>query len=108
MSCNLPEAAAAIVARYVAAGFPRDGMLVMQTLTLAEESGEAVGAIRRYTGRARRTGTLEDVGHELADVVLTAHTVALLLGIDLDAAIAEKAAIVLSRPPREPRPEGDS
>ncbi len=103
--CDLPETAAAIVDRYIAAGFPRDGMLTMQVLTLAEEAGEAVGAIRRYTGRARRTGTLEDVGHELADVVITAHTVALLIGVDLDAAVADKACIVLSRPAREPRPD---
>ncbi len=60
---------------------------------------------RRYTGRARRTGSLEDVGHELADVVITAYTVAGLLDIDLDAAIADKARIVLSRPARDPRPD---
>lgn len=101
--CDLPATAAAIVNRYLAAGFPADGMLTMQTLALAEECGEAVGAIRRFAGRARRTGTLLDVQHELADVVLTAYTVAGLLGIDLDQAIVDKAAIVLSRPAREPR-----
>jgi len=68
-----------------------------QVLCLAEEVGEAVGEYRRMTGRARRTGALESLEAELADVVITAHSVASLLGVDLDKAITEKFKIIFSR-----------
>lgn len=70
---------------------------VQQALNLAEEAGEFVGAYRRWAGMARRPGGWDDVCSELADVVITAHVTACVLGIDLDAAWRAKAAVVLSR-----------
>ncbi len=55
-----------------------------QTLNLAEEAGEFVGAYRRWTGRARRTGTEQEAQAELADVVITAYVTAADLGVTLD------------------------
>ena len=70
-------------------------------LKLAGEAGEAVEAFSRHAGYARRRGPLADVAAELADVVLTAYVAARSLGIDLDAACAAKAAVILGRPWRE-------
>ncbi|WP_369794633.1 MazG nucleotide pyrophosphohydrolase domain-containing protein [Kutzneria sp. 744] len=68
---------------------------------MAEECGEFVGAYRRWSGQARRTGTAEELRAELADVVITAFVAAEELGIDLDQAITEKAGVVLTRGWRE-------
>lgn len=77
--------------------FPGVDQRLQQTLCLSEEAGEAVGAIRRYLGMARRTGSFDDVRAEVADTVITAYVVAAALEFDLDQAINDKAAIVLSR-----------
>jgi NTP pyrophosphatase (non-canonical NTP hydrolase) len=66
-------------------------------LALAEETGELIGAIRRYLGLARRPGTLTDVAHELADVHLTCYLIAHYLGIDLPAAAATKLEEMFAR-----------
>jgi NTP pyrophosphatase (non-canonical NTP hydrolase) len=66
-------------------------------LALAEEAGEFTAAYRRWAGMARRAGTWDDVLAELADVVITAHVTARVLGIDLDAVWRAKAAVVLAR-----------
>ncbi|MQY07259.1 hypothetical protein [Actinomadura macrotermitis] len=50
-----------------------------QVLALAEETGELMGAYRRWTGQARRTGPFSDVAAELADVVITAYITAHVL-----------------------------
>jgi NTP pyrophosphatase (non-canonical NTP hydrolase) len=70
---------------------------IRQTLALAEETGEFVQAARRYLGLARRTGGLEDVTAELADVVITAFVTARAFDIDLPAAINAKAAVIVTR-----------
>jgi NTP pyrophosphatase (non-canonical NTP hydrolase) len=70
-------------------------------LKLAGEAGEAVEAFSRYAGYARRRGPLADVAAELADVVLTAYVSAASLGIDLDEACQQKAAVISGRPWRE-------
>lgn len=54
----------------------------------------------------RLPGGLEDVRAELADVVITTYVVAEVFGIDLDAAVRAKLAVVFARPWREPRPAG--
>jgi NTP pyrophosphatase (non-canonical NTP hydrolase) len=77
--------------------FPDNDLAIQQVLCLAEEAGEFVGAYRRWAGMARRTGPWGDVKAELADVVITAYVAANVLGIDLDAAWREKAAVVMSR-----------
>ena len=72
-----------------------------QALALAEEVGEFVGAYRRWSGQARRTGSFSDVQTELADVVITAYVTAHELGIDLDAVIADKLEEIFTRGWRE-------
>lgn len=80
-------------------------MQIRQGLALAEEAGEAVGALRRYLGVARRPGSLEELEGELADVVFTAYIMAHYTSIDLDAAIARKAEKIFSRGWRVPSNE---
>lgn len=92
--------AVGIVAALRANGFVDDGG-VRQVLALAEETGEFVGAYRRFAGLARRSGTAEEMHAELADVVITAYVTAEELGFDLDKAIADKLAVVFSRGWRE-------
>jgi len=75
-----------------------------QALALAEEVGEFAGAYRRAAGHARRTGDWSDVAAELADVLITAWVAAAVLGIDLDTAWRTKAAVILTRGWRDPRP----
>jgi NTP pyrophosphatase (non-canonical NTP hydrolase) len=77
---------------------------VQQVLALAEEAGEFTAAYRRWAGLARRPGTWHDVEAELADVVITAHVTAAVLGIDLGAACRAKAEVVFTRGWREPPP----
>lgn len=72
-----------------------------QVLALAEEAGEFVGAYRRWSGQARRSGPVSAVELELADVVITAYITSDVLQFDLDARVAEKLAIIHSRPLRE-------
>lgn len=83
------------------AGFSAEQGRVRQVIAVAEESGEFVGAARRYMGMARRTGSFEDVQMELADVVITAFITAATFDIDLPAAISTKLQIILSRGWRE-------
>ena len=82
-----------------AAGFPVTAE--WQALCLAEEAGEAVGAVRRHLGLARRGGPLEAVGMELADVVITAYALAETLGLDMAEFIDKKIDIVYARGFRE-------
>src|SRR5690349_18258015 len=77
--------------------FPPVEAPIRQVLALAEEAGEFVGAYRRWAGMARRTGPWSDVPAELADVAITAYVTAHVLGIDLDQAIADKAARIFTR-----------
>lgn len=68
-----------------------------RVLNVVGEAGEFAEAYRRYTGHARRTGSIQEVAEELADVVISAATCAAQLGIDLDEAVRAKRQIVLSR-----------
>ncbi len=70
---------------------------IRQTLALAEEAGEFVQAARRYLGLARRTGDLDQVAAELADVVITAFVTARAFGIDLPTEITTKAGVIVTR-----------
>ena len=99
---NLRELARVISENLRANGFPAEGAVNRQVLALAEETGEFVGAYRRWSGQARRTGTADEMRAELADVIITAFATAEELGIDLDQAITEKANVVLTRGWREP------
>jgi NTP pyrophosphatase (non-canonical NTP hydrolase) len=93
---QLPAVAADIASCLTAAGFT-DHPPLRQALALAEEVGEFVGAVRRFAGLARRTGSFDDVRHELADVVITAFVTAHEMGIDLETAIGEKVAMMHDR-----------
>jgi len=46
--------------------------VLLAALLLAEETGEAVQQVRRLIGNARRSATADDVGAELADVLISA------------------------------------
>ncbi len=54
-----------------------------QVFALLEETGELIGAYRRWSGQARRTGTATELHAELADVILTAHITLTVYGADL-------------------------
>jgi NTP pyrophosphatase (non-canonical NTP hydrolase) len=101
---SLPGLARTINAACLRADFPASTLRVQQVLCLAEETGEFVGAYRRWAGLARRPGPWDDVQAELADVVISAYTTADVLGIDLDAAWRAKARIILTRGWRQPPP----
>jgi NTP pyrophosphatase (non-canonical NTP hydrolase) len=73
------------------------GSLDVQMLCLAEETGEAIQAYRRATGRARQPASWAQVADELADVVIVARVTAELAGIDLAAAIDAKLAAIEAR-----------
>lgn len=92
------------LASHLDATFPGQDAIVRQTLAMAEETGELIGAVRRWHGMARRRGTFAEVVDELADVVITAYITAHVLGIDVDAAVASKAERIYTRGWREPAP----
>ena len=80
-------------------GITDENAMDVQALCVAEEAGEMVGAYRRYTGRARRTGTREELEHEIADVLITAAVLAEMLGIDIDKAVDDKLHIIYGQEP---------
>jgi NTP pyrophosphatase (non-canonical NTP hydrolase) len=94
------ETGKVVLAKLREAGWTGD-LRPQQTLALAEEAGEFVKAARRYLGMARRSGSLDDVRLELADVVITAYVTAEAFGIDLDEAIADALRKVFGRPFRD-------
>lgn len=97
---NLPALAREIRGR-LERTFPLNDLHIQQVLCLAEEVGEFVAAFRRAVGMARRGGPWEHVEEELADVVIAAYVAGAVLGIDLDAAVAVKAQMVMARGLRE-------
>ncbi|GAA1534892.1 hypothetical protein GCM10009678_16550 [Actinomadura kijaniata] len=92
-----PSALGAVIAERLRAHFPPDNERDRQVMALAEEVGEFVGAYRRWSGNARRTGSFDEVRDELADVVITAYVTAAVLDIDLDEAVGAKAAKIFTR-----------
>ena len=82
-------------------GVTVDNQIETQALCFAEEAGELVGAYRRYAGKARRKGTLQEVEGEVADVLITATILAELLGIDIEGAVENKLQVIYSRGWRE-------
>ncbi|APA96608.1 MazG nucleotide pyrophosphohydrolase domain-containing protein [Nocardia seriolae] len=104
MTLDMSQLTAEIRARLREAGFPDEGAANRSVLAVAEETGEFVGAYRRWSGQARRTGTFEEMRAELADVVIVAWLAAAELGIDLDAAVVDKVAAMVERGWRDPIP----
>jgi len=68
-----------------------------QVYALGEETGEFVGAMRRWRGMARRTGTEQDAQAELADVILSAYGMADVMGWDIDRILNAKIEKILTR-----------
>jgi hypothetical protein len=66
-------------------------------LKLGEEAGESSRAFLRWCGMARERGTSGQLAGELADVVISAHACAQSCGLDLDAAVRDKGAELLTR-----------
>lgn len=102
---GLPLAASVIVECLRGNGFDAEHAVNRQVLALAEEVGEFVGAYRRWSGQARRTGTAQEMHTELADVVITAFVTAHELGVDIEAVIAAKLHTIHTRGWREPGPQ---
>lgn len=85
---------------FLAAAYgPRNPMppVWAQVLNVVGEAGEFGEAYRRYSGHARRHGSLKETAEELADVVISAYVAAERLGIGLDAHIADKQRVVMTR-----------
>lgn len=72
-------------------------ILDLQAICVAEEAGELIGAYRRWAGKARRKGTLDDVRQEIADLLICTSVFAVRLGIDIDKAIEGKLEVIYSR-----------
>ncbi|TDE12646.1 MazG-like family protein [Jiangella asiatica] len=71
--------------------------VLANALCMAEEMGEAIQQIRRHLGLARSAATLEQVGEEMADVVISTAVTARLMGLDLAAHIDAKLDVAVER-----------
>ena len=92
------DVAREIAAHLAAAGFPKGGAATRQIHCLAEEAGELVGAHRRYAGMARRSGDIDEVRAELADVAIATYVMAGTLGAELEPLAPLPASPVASTP----------
>ena len=68
-----------------------------QIIDVGEEAGELLGAYRRWTNRARQSGSLDEVGAEWADVMIASIIGARLCGIDMPSAMRDKYEKVMTR-----------
>jgi NTP pyrophosphatase (non-canonical NTP hydrolase) len=101
---ELPQCAAVIADCLRRNGFDSNQAVNRQVLGLAEETGEFVGAYRRWAGQARRSGTAEEMYEELADVIITAFVTAHELGVDINAVIYHTIRTIHTRGWRETVP----
>lgn len=74
-----------------------ENIRLIQALCVAEEAGELVGAFRRYSGMARRAGTIEELSGEVADVIIVTCVFALRMGISVEEALKGKLGVIYSR-----------
>src|SRR6266487_1043162 len=105
---------ARLINEHIDDNFPVENREARQVICLAEEGGEFleaaidinthigrfIGAWRRYSGNARRTGTKEDALKELADVIVVAYVTADILtagGPNIHEIIAHKLEDIYSR-----------
>lgn len=100
MTADLREAARIVMAkcRENKAG----GTEQAQIMALAEETGEFVGAMRRWRGMARRRGTEDEAKAELADVIISAYGMAEVMGWDADEIVKTKLDKIMNRGWKEP------
>jgi NTP pyrophosphatase (non-canonical NTP hydrolase) len=78
-------------------GITDSNALDVQAMCVAEEAGELVGAYRRYAGKARRRGTFREMEDEIADVLIVTAVFAERAGVDIDAAVSRKLAVIYTR-----------
>lgn len=71
--------------------------LDQKALCIAEEAGELVGAYRRWSGQARRSGTEQELAAEVADLIICTSSFAVRAGIDIDKAVQSKLETIYSR-----------
>lgn len=102
---ELPRHAAVIADHLRRNGFDPARAVERNVIKLAEEAGEVAGAYLRSTGQARRTGTTNELHEEVADVILTAFSLAQALGMDINAVLASKLHKLHTRGWRETPPE---
>jgi len=76
----------------------------LQVLQLAHRTGRVAACYRRAAGMARRPGPASHVDEALKALVIAVYDTAILLGIDLDTAVAAKLTDVFARGWRQPRP----
>jgi|SRR5882724_991163 len=97
---RLPEFAQQINQDLKGAGFPESESLTRQMLAIAEEAGEFAGAVRRFYGMARRSGTFEELLMEWADLIITGFVTANTLGLSraqMEKALDDKLHIIFAR-----------
>jgi NTP pyrophosphatase (non-canonical NTP hydrolase) len=85
-------------------GFDPGQAVQRNVVKLAEEAGEVAGAYLRCTGQARRRGTTTELHEEVADVILTAFSLAHALDMDINAVITAKLDKIHTRGWRETTP----
>lgn len=71
--------------------------LDQKAMCIAEEAGELVGAYRRWSGQARRSGTREELEKEVADLIICTSSFAERAGIDIERAVSAKLEKIYSR-----------
>lgn len=77
--------------------FPGMDLRLERVIKLGEEAGEAAGAALRCMDMTRRTGSIAELGEELADVIITAYCIAALFDIDVEHSVFTKAEKVFLR-----------
>lgn len=102
---DLPRQAAIIAERLRNNGFDPTRAVERNVIKLGEEVGEVAGAYLRSNGQARRSGTTEEFYEEVADVILTAFSLAHVAGMDINAVLARKLDRIHTRGWREQAPE---
>lgn len=73
-----------------------------QLMALAEETGEFIGAMRRWRGLARRPGTEQEAKSELADVIISAYAMADVMGWDVEQITSAKLQKIFTRGWKQP------
>jgi len=93
---NLPTHANYIVSK-IDENFDTDNRVQRQVLCLAEETGEFVASYRRWSGNARRHGSMAEMENELADVLVVAFVLAEILNIDIERVLSHKLDVIYTR-----------
>lgn len=78
------ESAAVKIVAACREAFPGADPQLQQAMCFVEELGEFQGEARRYLGLARREGNPRALAEELADVVITAYSVAEVFAVNID------------------------